>query len=91
MLADIELQFVPGEQDPIRHLRAIVSRGHISGMMVYPDYFLALGGRNWIGIRTEWNKCTEMCEYVFSTRFTMFRTTFRVREKQEAVTYRDGE
>lgn len=45
VLADIELQFVPGEQDPIRHLRAIVSRGHISGMMVYPDYFLALGGK----------------------------------------------
>ncbi|XP_067041556.1 uncharacterized protein [Acropora muricata] len=43
VLADIELQFVPGEQDPIRHLRAIVSRGHISGLMVYPDYFLVLG------------------------------------------------
>ena len=45
MLADIELQFVSGEQDPVKHLRAIVSRGHISGMMVYPDYFLVLGGK----------------------------------------------
>lgn len=43
VLADIELQFVPGEQDPVKHLRAIVSRGHISGMMVYPDYFVVLG------------------------------------------------
>ena len=34
----------------MKHLRAIVSRGHISGMMVYPDYFLVLGGKidlNW--------------------------------------------
>lgn len=44
MLADIELQFVSGEQDPVKHLRAIVSGGHISGMMVYPDYFVVLGG-----------------------------------------------
>ena len=51
VLADIELQFVPGEQDPIRHLRAIVSRGHISGLMVYPDYFLVLGGRHWTKTR----------------------------------------
>ena len=45
MLADIELQFVSDELDPIKHLRAIVSGGHISGMMVYPDYFVVLGGR----------------------------------------------
>jgi len=43
VLADIELQFVSGEQDPVKHLRAIVSGGHISGMMVYPDYFVVLG------------------------------------------------
>ena len=45
MLADIELQFVSDELDPIKHLRAIVSNGHISGMMVYPDYFVVLGGK----------------------------------------------
>ena len=45
MLADIELQFVSDELDPIKHLRGIVSGGHISGMMVYPDYFVVLGGR----------------------------------------------
>lgn len=45
VLADIELQFVSDELDPIKHLRAIVSGGHISGMMVYPDYFVVLGGR----------------------------------------------
>ncbi|XP_078371715.1 uncharacterized protein LOC144655351 isoform X2 [Oculina patagonica] len=44
VLADIELQFVSDELDPIKHLRAIVSNGHISGMMVYPDYFVVLGG-----------------------------------------------
>lgn len=45
VLADIELQFVSDELDPVKHLRAIVSGGHISGMMVYPDYFVVLGGR----------------------------------------------
>ena len=45
VLADIDLQFVSDELDPIKHLRAIVSGGHISGMMVYPDYFVVLGGR----------------------------------------------
>lgn len=45
VLADIELQFVSDELDPIKHLRAIVSNGHISGMMVYPDYFVVLGGK----------------------------------------------
>ena len=45
VLADIELQFVSDEQDPIKHLRAIVSNGHISGMFVYPDYFVVLGGK----------------------------------------------
>lgn len=45
VLADIELQFVSDELDPIKHLRGIVSGGHISGMMVYPDYFVVLGGR----------------------------------------------
>ena len=45
MLADIELQFVSEEQDPVKHLRGIVSDGHISGMMVYPDYFVVLGGK----------------------------------------------
>ncbi|KAJ7379462.1 SPARC- modular calcium-binding protein 2 [Desmophyllum pertusum] len=44
VLADIELQFVSDELDPVKHLRAIVSGGHISGMMVYPDYFVVLGG-----------------------------------------------
>lgn len=44
VLADIELQFVSDELDPVKHLRAIVSDGHISGMMVYPDYFVVLGG-----------------------------------------------
>lgn len=46
VLADIELQFVSDELDPVKHLRAIVSDGHISGMMVYPDYFVVLGGNN---------------------------------------------
>ena len=45
MLADLELQFVPGELDPVKHFRGIVSSGHISGMMVYPDYFVVLGGK----------------------------------------------
>lgn len=43
VLADLELQFVPGELDPVKHFRGIVSSGHISGMMVYPDYFVVLG------------------------------------------------
>lgn len=50
VLADIELQFVSDELDPIKHLRAIVSGGHISGMMVYPDYFVVLAGNTKPGV-----------------------------------------
>lgn len=70
VLADIELQFVSGEQDPVKHLRAIVSRGHISGMMVYPDYFLVLGGK----IDLNWNM------NILFTIFQLITTAFKQTE-----------
>lgn len=70
VLADIELQFVSGEQDPVKHLRAIVSRGHISGMMVYPDYFLVLGGK----IDLNWNM------NILFTIFQLITTVFKQTE-----------
>ena len=45
VLADIKFHFTKTEFDPIFHLRAIVSKGHISGMPVYPGYFKLLGGK----------------------------------------------
>ena len=44
VLADIDFSFITKEQDPIKHLRAVVAQGRISGMLVYPDYFVILGG-----------------------------------------------
>jgi hypothetical protein len=40
ILADIEFDFDQSEEDPLRHLRAIVESGRISGMEVSPNYFV---------------------------------------------------
>lgn len=44
MLAELKFHFTKQEPDAILHLRAIVSKGRISGMEVDPDYFRLLGG-----------------------------------------------
>ena len=53
VLSDMQLNFVTEEQDPVKHLRAIVAQGRISGMAVYPDYFKILTGIScYLGLKT---------------------------------------